>query len=111
MMKEENKSRADEIAQNWHILYIQNRRCVACSDGGIDCDDDFERRIPILPDMVVFEGEEPVGISYSGHLFLLADPSTHKLTIEDPEKFVGGWGDVTETHYYTLTPGPAVSKI
>ena len=111
MMKEEYKSPADEIAQNWHILYIRNRRCVARSDGGIDCNNDFQRRIPILPEMVVFEGEKPVGVSYFDHLFLFADPSTHRLIIEEPEEFVGGWGDVTETHYYTLTPSPAVSKI
>ena|GEM_PF-6589030 len=106
-MTEPNRCRAEETAQKWHFHYVKKLRCVAQSDGGIDCDENYEREMFIPPEMITFEGEKPTGVSFAGHLFLFDDPATHTLTVKDPEESVGGWGDTTITHYYTLTPGPA----
>ena len=107
-MTDEMARRAEEIAGSWHFLYRMDMRCVARSDNGIDYDGEYRRRtMRIAPEMVVFENGEPTGISFADHLFLFSDPETQTLTASRAEGYVGGWGDVTEKHYYQLMPGPA----
>ena len=96
----------EEIVKNWHILFRQDLYCCAGSDSGIDFRGEYMRNaMSIPPETIVFEGDEPVGVSFADHLFVFGDPETHTLTVEKAKRYVGGWGDVTETDYYTLTPG------
>ena len=107
-MTDEKAFQTEKIIQNWHILFRQDMRCFARSDNGIDYNGEYMRRkMSIPPEAVVFRGAEPVGVSLGEHLFIFDDPETHTFTVMEPEKYVSGWGDVTETFHYTLTPGPA----
>ena len=104
----DHRAIAEEFVRHWHFRYIFFWRCVADSDGGIDADEVRDRRtLCIPPECVVFDGNRPAGVFFRGHLFSPADPDTHTLRLSYPKGHTGGWGDVTEYRYYTLTNGPA----
>ena len=94
---------AEEIAAAWKILYVLEWKCVAASDGGIDANEEKERRlIDLAADDVVFEGAAPVGVRCEGHLFRFDDPETHVFWTETYDRYVGGWGEVYDIREYRL---------
>ena len=74
---------------------------MAQSDNGVDHTEEGYREIALSPEHMVIDRDEVVGCFCEGHLFLFDDADTHEFTTKE-ESFVGGWGDITETHYYTL---------
>ncbi len=100
-------TRAEEVAQQWHIFSWLNFRCNAVSDGGIDDDHDQEyHRFSLRPEDVLFsENGEAIGVRYGAFTFYFNDPATHKHKVVEKQEYVGGWGNVTETRYYKLEKG------
>ena len=107
-MAENHTQNVEDIIQNWHIFYQLDLYCNAQSDGGIDYNGEYmTKTMSILPEMVALDKETPIAVSFGEHLFYFDDLKTHTLTIKTPREYVGGWGYVTKTHHYTLTPGSA----
>ena len=94
-----------ELIEKYEIKKSKFWECVATSDNGID-----DRRIEkytyeISFENLVFDGENFIGVYIAEPQKILSfvDEQKNSITIITEEKFVGGWGDITEGYSYRLS--------
>ena len=98
---------AEEIVRKWHIRSWLNFKCYAVTDGGIDADENREFHIfELRPENILFTADQkPVGVRFGDFTFYFDNPKTMEQEVIEKNKYVGGWGDVTETRHFKLEKG------
>lgn len=91
------------LLKNWQILQHDYWESVARSDGGIDGRDIDDTIIPLTFNDLLTDGERFVGVYLATqNIALFFDEPDKGVNISNDEKFVGGWGDITQSRSYYL---------
>ena len=93
------------LIEKYEIRKSKFWECVATSDNGIDDRRSEKYTYEISFENLVFDGENFIGvyIAEPQRILSFVDEQKSSLTIITEEKFVGGWGDITEGYSYWLS--------
>lgn len=97
-------AKANEFIEKYEIRKSKVLECDATSDNGIDYRGKEEHSYEISFESLVFDGKSFVGVYLDEPQRILCfdGESQKRVCVVTQEKFVAGWGDVTEECTYRL---------
>ncbi len=98
-------TKGNQLKDKYEIIKTKFWECCATSDNGIDDRQTDNYTYEILFENLVFDGEAFIGVYLSEPQQILSftDERKSSITVITEEKFVGGWGEITEGYSYCLS--------
>ena len=102
---EDAVEKGNQLIDKYEIIKNKFWECVATSDNGIDHRKTEKYTYEILFENLVFDGKAFIGVYLSEPQQILSftDESKSSISVITEEKFVGGWGDITEGYSCRLS--------
>ena len=102
---EDKLAEGHALIQAWEVQRNDFWECVATSDSGIDSRCADRSTLPIRFEDLVFDGSRFTGVYIADAQVILSFVDKTKQSLEriTSEKWVGGWGDITEGYALWLS--------